>query len=85
MIFSTRVGDVRGMLATKTDEAGPAESLGVFGADGSDRFCMGAPELTSGGSGRFCVDSPELCSGDSFEGAAFEADLDISGTETSVI
>ena len=58
------------MLATKTDEAGPAESLGVFGADGSDRFCMGAPELYSG---------------EPLEYAEFGTDLDTSEPEDSII
>ena len=70
MIFSTRVGEVRGMSATKTDEAGPAESLGVFGAGGSDRFCVG---------------SPELYSGEPLNFAESETDLDISDSEDAII
>ena len=70
MIFSTRVGDVRGMLATKTDEAGPAESLLVFCA---------------GGSGIICEDSPELYSGEPLEYAEFGTDLDTSEPEDSII
>ena len=70
MIFSTRVGDVRGIFATKTDEAGLAESLGVF--------CAGE-------SGIICEGSPELYSGEPLDLAEFETDLDTSEPEDSII
>ena len=70
MILSTSVGDVRGIFATKTDEAGFAESLGVF--------CAGE-------SGIICEVSPELYSGEPLDFAELETDLDTSKPEDSII
>ena len=70
MIFSTRVGDVRGVLTAETVEAGLSKSSGVFSSDSSGRICADFLEV-------FLEESPDF--------AEDEADRETSGAENFII